>query len=123
MKPHNQIIMKLGFETFEEYHEGALLSSGFKGQEIRVSHPLMNIQAKPLAFYPLTNPSFTSQTLWIHIDQLMDEWLMHMNELLMYATDPQVRWLDGKMKKWRANFWVQQLHIENCLLEREDQSK
>lgn len=63
MKPHDQITRKLGFETFEEYHEGALLSSGFKGQEIRVSHPLMNIQAKPLAFYPLTNPSFTSQTL------------------------------------------------------------
>lgn len=38
----------------------------------------------------------------------MDEWCL-MNELLTYATDPQIKWLDGKMEKWRANFGVQHL--------------
>lgn len=29
----------------------------------------------------------------------------------MYATGFQVKWLDGKMKKWRVNFGLQQLRM------------
>lgn len=36
---------------------------------------------------------------------------MHINEFLMYATGFQVKWLDGKMKKWRVNFGLQQLRM------------
>lgn len=39
------------------------------------------------------------------------EWMTHMNELLMYAIDLQVKWLDGKVKKWRENFGVQHMFM------------
>lgn len=97
----------------EDYLGSPLLNSYLHHQEIKVSYPLCFDESPNHTFPIIThaNPSSTSQEFWIYGDPLM-EWIMLIHELLMYATDPQVKWLDGNTKKWRENFGVQHVSTE-----------
>lgn len=93
-------------KTSEDYLDSTLLILYFHHQEIRVLQPIC-FDENPIHTFemiPYANPSSTSQDFWIYGDPLM-EWMMHKSELLMYAIDSQVKWLDGKMKKVEGKFW------------------